>query len=99
MHVPTFVVDAADIGTRILYGLPLKSMRPIDSLDNNMIPMLFIHGEKDDLIPPENSARMYERTAGVKEFREIPGAVHARSVLTEPAMYEDIVQNFLEGII
>ena len=99
MHVPTFVVDAADIGTRILYGLPLKSMRPIDSLDNNMIPMLFIHGEKDDLIPPENSARMYERTAGVKEFREIPGAVHARSVLTEPAMYEEIVEDFLGGVL
>ena len=99
LHIPAVLVDVVDISTRFLYGYSLKQMRPVDSLDGNTIPMLFIHGEKDDLIPPENSVRMYERTAGVKELRLIPGAVHARSVLTEPEMYEEIVENFLEGVL
>ena len=97
-HAPAFLVDAADIGARILYGYSLKQMRPIDSLDNNMIPILFIHGGDDDLIPPENSARMRERTAGYAEFWEMPGAGHARSVLTDPVMYEGFVRDFLDAI-
>ncbi|MBO4830982.1 MAG: alpha/beta hydrolase [Oscillospiraceae bacterium] len=98
MHVPEFLVDAADFGAKVLYGYSLKQMRPIDALDNNTVPILFMHGEEDYFIPPENSARMYERTAGVKEFHEIPGAGHAQSMFTEPEMYKDIVRSFLEGI-
>ena len=96
-HVPTLLVDATDIAANFLYGYSLKQMHPIDSLDANMIPLLFIHGEDDYLIPPENSARMYDRTAGYREFHEIPGAGHARSVLTDPVMYEEIVKDFLSS--
>ncbi len=99
VHMPAFLVDTADFGTKILYGYSLKQMRPIDALDNNKIPILFMHGAEDQFIPPENSARMYERTAGVREFREIPGAGHARSILTEPVMYKEIVEDFLGGVL
>ena len=95
-HVPTVVVDLADVGSRLRYHYAIKDMRPIDSLDDNEIPMLFIHGSNDDFIVPKNSEDMYKRTKGRTEFHTIPGATHANSVLTEPDMYKDIVKEFLE---
>jgi len=97
-HVPTFLVDLADVGARIRYHYAIKDMRPIDALDDNEVPVLFIHGEEDDLILPENSQKMYDRTKGEKECHLIPGAGHAESVLTEPEMYGEIVKNFLEKL-
>ena len=94
--VPTFLVDVASIGARIRYGYSIKSMRPIDSLDSNQIPVLFIHGEADDLILPQNSIDMYERTAGMKELQLIPKAGHAESILVDPVSYHKYVREFIE---
>lgn len=94
-HAPTVLVDIADIGSKVRYHYAIKDMRPIDSLDNNEIPLLFIHGADDTFILPKNSEDMYERTKGRKEFHTIPGATHANSVLTEPEMYGNIVKGFL----
>lgn len=73
-------------------------MRPIDSLDGNQIPVLFIHGKNDDLILPQNSIDMYERTAGEKELKLIPKAGHAESVLIAPDDYKEYVQKYIESV-
>lgn len=102
---PAFLVDLADIGARIRYGYSIKAMRPIDALDTgdttaassgSKPPILFIHGEADDLIPPENSQKMYDRYTGPKEIKIIPGAGHAYSILTEPETYNETVTDFLK---
>ena len=97
-HAPVFLVDLADAGAKIRYHYPLKEMRPIDSLDDNTIPVLFIHGEEDTFIIPKNSQDMYDRTKGMKEIHMIPGAGHAESILTEPEMYKEYVKAFLEKV-
>ena len=88
----------ADIGAKIRYKYSLKAARPIDALDDNEIPILFIHGADDSLIAPKNSEDMAARTKGRSEFHTIPGAEHAVSVLTEPELYRRIVEDFLESI-
>lgn len=95
-HAPAFLVDLADIGARIRYHYAIKDMRPVDALNDNEIPILFIHGEDDDFILPKNSEVMAERTKGMSEIHIIPGAGHAESVLKEPELYESIVKVFLD---
>lgn len=97
-HVPGFLFDLADLGSRIRYHYALKTMRPIDSLDENRIPILFIHGADDTLILPKNSQNMAERTRGPYEVRLIPGAGHAESILTDPEAYREYVNAFLQTI-
>ena len=96
--VPTVLFDIADFGSVIRYHYALRDMRPIDSLDNNKIPILFIHGAEDSLIIPKNSEDMAERTKGVKEVHLIPKAGHAESVLTDPVSYHKYVESFLSGL-
>ena len=74
-------------------------MRPIDSLAENEIPILFIHGAEDSFILPEHSERMQKETKGYSELHLIPGAAHAASILTAPAEYKGIVAAFLEHIL
>ena len=73
-------------------------MSRIESLKENQIPILFIHGEDDDFITPRHSREMYERTAGAKDLKLIPGAGHAESVLTEPENYRRYVKEFLDTL-
>ena len=94
-HLPTGLVDIANVTGKIRYHYAIKEMRPIDSLDENEIPILFLHGENDTFILPKNSEDMAARTKGYKEIYIIPGAGHAQSVLTEPELYKEYVRQYL----
>lgn len=89
------MVYPASLAAKIKYGYSFTSMRPIDSLKGNQVPICFIHGEDDTFIDPDNSERMSKTTAGYSEVHLIPGAAHAKSVLTEPEMYKGYVADFL----
>ena len=95
-HVPGFILKSASQLAKYTYGYSFSEMRPIDALAGNQVPILFLHGEKDTFILPENSRRMKEATAGYAEYHLIPGAKHANSVLTEPGLYAEYVKAFLK---
>lgn len=95
---PVFLVDMADIGAKLRYGYSLKDMRPIDSLAECELPILFIHGSDDTFILPKNSEDMAKCAKGYTEFHLIEGAGHAESILHSPEEYESIVSGFLNKI-
>ena len=97
-HAPVFLVDLADFTGKIRYKYSIQEMRPIDSLNDNKVPILFIHGADDTFILPKNSEDMAARTAGYSEIHIIPKAGHAESILTAPNDYKDYVERFLEKI-
>ena len=95
MHLPGFLVYLVSVCARIRYGYSFREMRPIESLRENHIPILFIHGAEDSFILPEHSERMKAATKGYAELHLIPGAGHAMSILTDPKKYQAIVRKFL----
>ena len=98
MHLPAWLVHWASVCAKIRFGYSYRQMRPIDSLRDNQIPILFIHGDKDDFIIPDHSRRMQQATQGYSELHLIPGATHAASILTAPEDYKRYVQEFLTKI-
>lgn len=99
IHVPPFMIDIASVFAKIRFGYSFNDMRPIDSLADNRIPILFIHGAEDSFILPEHSERMSRTTKGYSELRLIPGAPHAASVLTAPDLYKKYVADFIAARI
>lgn len=95
MHLPGFLVDVASLCAKIRYGYSFSQMRPIDSLKDNQIPILFIHGADDNFILPEHSEKMKAATKGYAELHLIKGAAHAMSVITDPDAYREYVAAFL----
>ncbi|MBQ6469188.1 MAG: alpha/beta hydrolase [Lachnospiraceae bacterium] len=96
MHLPGFLVSLASFWAAVLRKYSFRKMRPIDSLPENEIPILFIHGGKDDFIIPQHSFNMSKATKGYSEVCIIPGAEHANSVLTAPEDYKNRVEAFLK---
>ena len=91
MKLPGGLVRVASACARLRYGYSFGRMRPIDSLAESRVPVLFIHGAEDDFITPDHSRRMYDAARGEKQLVLIPGAKHANSVLPDPAMYAEAV--------
>ena len=50
---------------------------PIDVVaDLAPTPLLLVHGEKDEIIPPRMSAELFEKAGSPKELLRVPGAGH-----------------------
>lgn len=99
MHLPAFMVSVASVCAKIRYGYSFSEMRPIDSLKENQIPILFIHGADDTFILPEHSEKMKAATKGYAEIHLIPGAGHAMSVLSDREAYMQYVREFLNRTV
>jgi uncharacterized protein len=59
-------------------------------------PMLFIHGQADELTPVDNSRRLYERAGEPKELWVVPEVAHAGVAAMEPRAYADRTRAFFE---
>ncbi len=99
MHLPGFLTHIASLCAKLRYGYSYSEMRPIDSLKDNTVPILFLHGEKDTFILPMHSQNMQKATQGYSELHLIRDAGHAQSILFDPDTYRDCVQAFLERIL
>ena len=91
-------VACAGAASKVLYGYSFSEMKPITHLAANTVPLLFLHGEEDAFILPENSRRMAEATPGLSEFHLLPGAGHAESVLKQPELYREYLYAFLDRV-
>ncbi len=98
IHLPGWLVDVASVCARLRYGCGYGDMRPIDSLADNEVPILFIHGTADGFILPAHSEAMRRATRGYSEIHLIDGAGHAESALADPTAYKRIVERFIARI-
>jgi hypothetical protein len=55
----------------------LKKKSPLDSIKKLTIPILYIHGDKDWVVKPWHSQKLYDNTSGEKERALIKNGAHA----------------------
>ena len=69
-------------GKGVRMGTPfLKKMKPLDIVDQiTPIPVLFLHGEKDWLIKPGHSQRLFEKAKEPKAITIIKDGGHAERI-------------------
>ncbi len=60
------------------------------------VPLLMVTGERDTIIPPDHSARLFEAWGGAKQAVVIPGAGH--NDLEESPLFWSAIGGFLTGI-
>ena len=95
----TSIVDVARLETRYrFFPLDLIVHQRFDSLSkvpHLNVPVLYIHGTRDHLIPFEMSRLLYERTPPPKHLKLIPGAGHNDSATVGGDTYLTAVSNFV----
>ena len=76
-------------------GYDLHNASPIKNIDKIRIPVLFIHGSEDELIPVEMTREMYEAAVCEKELLIMDGAGHAQSQDKDPELYYETIFSFV----
>ena len=79
---------------RLLYGVDLSSVRPLEAVRSVECPLLFIHGAEDTMVNPSHSARLFDAAEGDKDLWLVPDARHAQGYNTRPLEYVDRVADF-----
>jgi fermentation-respiration switch protein FrsA (DUF1100 family) len=59
------------------------------------VPKLFIHGDADNLIPPQMARRLYDAAPDPKQIAIIPGGGHDDSAVANPTAYFAALNAFL----
>ena len=81
-------------------GVDIRSVRPLDVVGQiNPRPVLFIHGELDGLILPQNSRKLYEAAREPKELYIVQNAGHGSFLEAAPEEYPRRILAFLEKYI
>lgn len=99
------VLEAAFTSTadmQSLYGAFLPPSRPgavvydsIGQIDRVAVPLLFIHGSRDFVIPPQMGQILFERATSPKRFYLVEGAEHNDTYWTGGEAYFKAISSFL----
>lgn len=96
-HLPKFpFLYAADYICHRRAGFHFQECSTVESMRENRIPVLFIHGGRDDFVPAGMSWANYEACAAEKEIFIVDRAAHGTCNLVEPEEYRRRVIKFME---
>ncbi len=80
---------------RVRYGWSFGEDSPREQVKRCRVPMLFIHGDKDDFVPTAMVHEVYASHPGKKQLWLAPGSEHARAYSDHPEEYTRRVKAFL----
>ncbi len=101
MHVPVFpILNIANFFNKKIAGFDFRDTDTKEAVANAKIPMLFIHGAKDDFVPTYMGSQLYAYCGSDdKELYLAPDAAHAESYPIQSAEYEARVRSFIDKYI
>ena len=71
-----------------------STRRALAKLDT--VPILFIHGERDTYVPPEQTRALHDDKPGPKAIWMCPDAKHNQAVATDPDTYHRMLCDFFD---
>ena len=93
MYQPMRLVD------RLVAGYDLDDSDVTASLARASMPILFVHGQDDKLVPFESGPRLYESYQGEKDCFFPADTRHIEAMYTQPEQYAEKLDAFVEKYI
>ena len=91
---PKLLYPCTKVGARLFGHFDLDETSPMEAVARARVPMVFAHGDADDFVPYDMSARLHAACASAhKKLITIPGAGHG---LAYPVGREDYVEALAE---
>ena len=95
--------SVADMAARVVPLLPIGRLlrTRYDSLakiPRLTVPILILHGDRDDIVPIEQGQRLFAAANEPKTFYTIPGASHNDTYLVGGAPYWQVWERFLHSL-
>ncbi len=94
--MPYPIVKLLDIICRHRAGYSLRESSPVGQVSKINVPVLFIHGEKDRLVPFKTVHKLYKRAKCKKDLFICHNAGHGVSAFVDRINYWNKIFSFLE---
>ena len=95
MKLPAnFLYPFVKLGARIFGHFNLEETTPYEAVKNSKVPIIFIHGDKDGLVPDYMSEKLYNVCSSKKKLVIISNADHGVSYLVDPETYLTELNDF-----
>ncbi len=100
LYVPVlktdFIVNFINFHCKLIAGYNLKKdADPLGTMKNAKNPVLFIHGEQDQLVPFPMCLELYEACPVEKDIFTVPEAVHAYCYYDAKDEYDEKMRSFI----
>ena len=92
------VMPCANLVCKFKTGVKISDAAPLAVVDKIKVPVLFIHGDEDKLVPFEMMGNLFDACTSPKEKFVVTGAGHADAKQKNPAAYFDRVFKFLNEV-
>lgn len=94
---PTYAI--LKLGARLFGKFNPEESSPLLAVQNITLPVLFIHGSEDSIVPIEMCNTLYKNCISPKEQSIINGADHANCALVNFEAYKKAVIKFIENVL
>lgn len=95
-HIPRFFLPGINLFLKLITHYSINKVLPIEGVKNSKVPLLIIHGNKDNYINVKHAYEIYEASKDHATLEIINGADHALSYETDPTFYENVCMDFIE---
>ena len=96
---PTLAAPLVRLSARLYGGFRLTDGDALAAVGRARVPMLFIHGAIDALVPPSMSRELAAACAPRATLVTVPAADHGIAYMTDPAAYTCAVKVFLRSVL
>ncbi len=84
---------------RLYARCDIDAYSPLSAIPNAVVPVMLIHGDADDFVPPSMSIAIHDVAPAKSSLQLIPNAGHTLSRLVAPELYEQLVRDFIQQYI
>lgn len=95
-YVPNWFIEATNFLCRIFADFDLKDDNTLIAMKTCQLPVMFIHGTADSIVPYEMTLRTYSMLKDKKEIVIAPGAEHGMGFLMEGEKCAETIKGFLD---
>ncbi len=96
-HLPAkIIIFSSNIFSMIVANFNIYKFNPYKELEKGNIPMLFINGTNDKLVPFSNAIKAHNIYNGPKELLLIDNAKHMKSSIIDPDKYYKTIFKFIK---
>ncbi len=99
-HIPDFpLIYTASFFSKLRVGYGFKEASAYEQIKKAKVPVLFIHGSKDNFVNTNMSEGLYNACPTRKKMFIADGAGHGESYYIDPEAYTGEIFGFLEGTV
>ena len=96
IHLPIHpLLDIAELFSKLFAGFGFKEYSTVTALKGNRRPVLFVHGEKDALVPIRFTVDNYAACSAEKRLITVPDAPHGMSYVYATETCQTAMRDFL----